>query len=207
MDSPSLPWGARIGAAVPEASARSDKPYLADFGYVYETHYRQVASYLWRRTGDAELTEELVAETFLRAWRNREQFRGAVPVLHWLLGIATHAVHGWLRRRRLEEAFLALVRRSCEVFAPATAEPARRAAAEDELAFVRRALERVPARQQDVLTLHCVEGLRLGEIAAVLGVAEGTVKSRLSRAREALRLELVREGARTRARRAQEERP
>ena len=173
---------------------------LEAFGRVFEAHHAQVASYLWRRTGDPDASEELASETFLRAWRNRDQFRGEVPVLHWLLGIATHAVHAHLRRRRLEETVLDLVARSRAFIGGDPREPSREVSAVDELAFVRRAIQRLSLRQQDVLSLHGLEGLRTAEIASLLGVAEGTVKSRLSRAREALRIELSRERTRELAR-------
>ena len=157
-----------------------------DFVAAYERHYRRVAAYVVRRVSDHDLADELSAEVFLRAFRNRRQFRGLVPVSSWLLGIASHVVYRHVRRRRLEQHLLRMIGRARATHS----DPDLRTEDSDELERVRQLIDRLPEIQQKVVSLHCIEGLALKEVALALGIAEGTAKSRLSRARARLRAEL-----------------
>lgn len=164
------------------------------FAALYRRHYDAVAGYLFRRTGDAHVTEDLVSETFLAAlrgiggWRRR-----GVPFRYWLLRIATNAAN---RRLRRERGWLARWRRGEEADAAmseAAAAPERGALeADDAAARVHAALRELGAAHRTVLSLHYVEGLGVEEVARVLGCRPGTVKSRLARARDALRARLGR---------------
>jgi RNA polymerase sigma-70 factor (ECF subfamily) len=156
--------------------AQADRAHFAE---LYREHYPAIGSYLYRRCGDVHATEDMLSETFLSALRALPRFRiGRVPLRHWLYRIATNVANKRARklRTRFEELELpqVIVDPSSQFSAPAL-----------DRGLVRALLALSPAHQT-ALTLHYVEGLRVEEIAAVLRCSPGTVKSRLSRAREAL---------------------
>lgn len=153
------------------------------FALLYRRHYRSIAGYIHRRVGDAHVTEDLVADTFLAAMRSLPRYRpGATPFLAWLYGIASRHVNGWARWQRRA----ALRRLSAEPSAATGGEPGN-----DDGAAARAALLTLPPRFQTVLALHYLEGMPVADIALALGCREGTVKSRLARGRERLRRRLT----------------
>lgn len=156
------------------------------FAGLYRRHYGAIARYLYRRTGDVHAAEDLVADVFLTALKRLSRFRyRGIPFRYWLYRIATNAANRWSRRRR---------KHAHQSLSEDVAVPDR----ESESATVngvtagqaQRVLLSLAPKQQAVLTLHYLEGLRIEEIAAVLGCRLGTVKSRLSRGRAALREKL-----------------
>lgn len=155
------------------------------FERLYLQHNKKVFGYAARRVG-ADLAEELTAQVFAEAWAARERFdrsRGA-PVV-WLLGIATNLLR---RQRRSEMTQLRAYRRS-GVDRPHIDEEATvldRVVARVGWAQVAEVLAELPEADREVLTLAGWAGLSYGEIAVVLDVSVGTVKSRLSRARARL---------------------
>ncbi len=157
------------------------------FGELYRRHATAIGSYIYRRTGDRHVTDDLVSEVFLAAFASIGRFRDrGKPVRHWLLRIATNAVNRWARRRRRRPAPEPLAAEPADT---TMAEKSARAAGERR-DLVQEALLCLSERYQAVLSLHYLEGLPVRDVAGILGVREGTIKSRLSRAREALREEL-----------------
>ena len=155
------------------------------FSEIYQTHYRAVAACIYRRVGDVHTSEDLAAEVFIAAFRALRRFRpGAVPIRHWLLKIATNAVHRWGRRQRRAAWLPGLVR----------GEPSG-AGETDGADALAACVRKLPAAQQAVIGLHYFEGLSVEEVAAALGCSPGTVKSRLARARAKLK-ELIGRGER-----------
>jgi RNA polymerase sigma-70 factor, ECF subfamily len=165
------------------ARARSDRDAFAT---LYRRHYRLLADHVYRRTGDAHATEDIVADVFLTVLRTlpRYRYRG-VPVRFWLLRIATNAVNHWARRLRRHPT----VALEPEQLSAADADESRDHAADPQR--TQQALLALPPKFQAVLSLHYFESLSVAEIAAVIGCRVGTVKSRLARAREALREKLT----------------
>lgn len=156
----------------------------AAFARLYRAHYAAVVGCLYRRTGDAHAAEDLAADTFLSALKGIGKYRVTdVPLRMWLLRIATNAANRWAKARQR----LGLVR-IAGAEGEAGSEADRRAAMEEAQA----ALLSLRPEHQAVLSLHYLESLGVEEVAAVLGCRIGTVKSRLARAREALRRELER---------------
>ena len=164
----------------------------AAFAELYRRNYDAVAAHVWRRTGDVHATEDLTAEVFHIALARIGRYRPTgAPLRFWLLRIAANAVHRWARKRRRGEDALAL--RARDDVGP-TGEGGSDGGPDEER--VRCALASLPARYQAALVLHYLDGLPIAEVAALLGVRVGTVKSRLARGREALRRHL--EGDETR---------
>lgn len=142
----------------------------------------------FRLLGDRERAADALQETLLHAFRARGGFRGEAEVRTWLYRIAYNVCLDELRRRRVNEVPLseAGLRAGGE-------EVAEGVALRQELAS---ALAGLPPAERAAVLLVDAEGLDYAEAAAVLGVPVGTVASRLSRARLALRRVLAeREGA------------
>lgn len=179
-----FPWMTEPAAADPALRAPGDHGPAARastdpdaFASLFRTHAPAIGSYLLRRCGDPHLTDDLVSETFLAAYRalDRYEERG-VPLRVWLYRIATNALHAHVRR----SWWRALVRLD-DVAEPTAAETADPDV--DDAEAARRELARLPRRFQDVASLFYLEELSVEQIAAVLDLREGTVKSRLHRAR------------------------
>jgi RNA polymerase sigma factor (sigma-70 family) len=173
-----------IGTAVEPEDERVLADSLANpeaFGLLFERHCDLVYRYIAAQAG-AEIAEEVLSETFAAAFAARDRFRGDAPVRAWLLGIATNRMHrhwradrrGWAALRRLTE-----LDRMRAVPCP----PGDQIA---DTSVIARALAQLSTRERDALLLQAWGGLTYAEIAAVLDVPIGTVRSRISRARKAL---------------------
>ncbi|MFE5325529.1 RNA polymerase sigma factor [Embleya sp. NPDC056575] len=157
------------------------------FGDLFDRHARAVHNFLFRRTGSWADAEDLTSAVFLHAWRIRAEvvlFQDSA--LPWLLGVARNMAansgRALLRYRALQ------ARLPPPPAAPDHAdEVAARLDDERAMASVLRAVAALPEREREVLELCVWSGLSQEAVAAVLGVAVGTVKSRLHRARARLR--------------------
>ncbi|MET8881102.1 RNA polymerase sigma factor [Streptomyces rubiginosohelvolus] len=157
------------------------------FGDLYDRYARTVHQHAARLTGDLSAAEDVMSETFLAAWRTREQVRAeGGPLGPWLLGIATNKARNHRRGVGRRLAFLARQPKPEETadFAEASAE---RLDHQRELAAVRAVLDRLRGPEREVLALCVWAGLDYAQTADALGVPVGTVRSRLSRARKRLR--------------------
>jgi RNA polymerase sigma-70 factor (ECF subfamily) len=160
------------------------------FAVLYRRHYAMIAGYIYRRTGDCHLTDDLVAEVFLSALRSLGGYRHrGLPVRAWLYRIAANTVNRWVRRERTRITERLSEISKCE--AQAMQVPPDTANAPDG-ECARLALMSLKPKYQTVLSLHYLEGMSLEEVAAAVGCRIGTVKSRLSRGRDALRERLTR---------------
>ena len=158
------------------------------FGAIFDRHAQAVHRYCARRADDRDHAEDLTSMVFLEAWRGR---RRAVLVdaslRPWLLGIAHNVARNASRSARRHRAALArLHAAACEQ--PDHAETV--AADVDAIAQRKAIAEAVGAltkKQRDVVELCLIDELSTAAAAAALGIAEGTVKSRLAGARARLR--------------------
>jgi RNA polymerase sigma-70 factor (ECF subfamily) len=148
---------------------------------LYDAHAPRVYRLVYRLVGDANLAEEFTQDAFVRAFGQLERFRGDSALATWLHRIAvTVALNGMRKVRRLRDREFALDD-SPAMFAP-THEP------DPELRRrVATAIEALPEGSRTTLIMHDIEGYTHAEIAAVLGIAEGTSKSRLFDARARMR--------------------
>ncbi len=152
----------------------------------FDEFYRRVFSFVAAATGaTAADVEDLVQETLLEAWRQRDRFRGDAAPLTWVLAIAKNRIR--MRRRsrgrqvQAEEALRALR----QIDAGEIPEDLVRC--EESVRQVRRALEALEASHAEVLIRRYFEGKSIAAIAQELGESGKAVESRLHRARQELR--------------------
>lgn len=147
------------------------------FEVLYRRHVGRIYALTARMAGDARLAEELTQQTFVRAWRRLETFRGGA-FAGWLRRMAVRIVLDDRRshRRRRERVVLLEV----DAVDPSTPPPTARLELE-------RAIAHLPPRARHIFVLAELEGLSHAEIASLLSITEGTSKSQLHRARRLLK--------------------
>lgn len=189
------------------AAARSGDQHA--FGTLVERHRRELQVHCYRMLGSFEDSEDLVQETFLRAWRKRENFEGRSTIRAWLYRIATNACLDFLERNPRQPSRYQAAPDSqvqppvnipwlqpypdhlLEPAAPGDTEPDATVVAKEtiELAFLA-AIQHLPPHQRAVLILRDVLGWPANETAELLEVSVASVKSALQRARPALKAHL-----------------
>jgi len=163
------------------------------FEQLVERHQKRVFRLLLRMMGDRDEAEDVTQETFLSLYRHGQTFRCESLFSTFVYRVAANAA---LNRRRSLGRTRARMQKLAERQAAGDHLPSEPRGPEDaaeggELTgHVRDALNTLPTAHRTPVVLYDIEGLSYGEIAEVLGVAEGTVKSRIHRARQALRDEL-----------------
>ena len=189
MDDPHRDVGAPIFTASPDDACddvqllrrigQGDEDAMAAF---YREHGRVVLAQVLLVVGERVLAEEIVQDAMLAVWRGAGSFRGESSVRSWVIAIARRQTRDRLRGRRLrvvDDAFLA--------DRPGSGPgPEVMALDRAELAEVRGAIRELAAPHREVLGLAFGTGLSLPEVAGVLEIPVGTVKSRLTAARTAL---------------------
>jgi RNA polymerase sigma-70 factor (ECF subfamily) len=177
-----MPLPEDFGAPDAELAAAAKNGDRCAFGTLIRRHQRRIFAIAMRFLGNQADAEDLVQETFLRAWRAIGSFEPERPFAPWLLKIASNRALTELegrRRRPQEELSETLVAR-----VPSPEEETERRRLEESLHV---AVTALPEDQRMILLLRVMEGLSYRAIAATLDVPVGTVMSRLSRARETLR--------------------
>ena len=172
-------------SALLDRIAREDRRAVAE---LYARHQRPLFRYLCQLTSDHGLAEEILQDTIVAVWQGAANFEGRSAVRTWLFAIARRQAHNVLRRRGQpsgDEAGLYALEDS-------DPGPEERVLRQSDAEGIQHAITGLSLIHREVLVLNFVNGLRYAEIAAVLGVPEGTVKSRLSNAKRELR-RLVRE--------------
>jgi RNA polymerase sigma-70 factor (ECF subfamily) len=158
-------------------------------------HQRMVVQLALNLLGSREEALDLSQEVFLSVFRSLHQFHGHSSLRTWIYRIAVNQARNrhrfWRRRHRDEQVSLdELVATKGDVFSGHDSTPEQILAQKELAVRLQRALDGLPFDQRTAVVLREVDGLSYEEIAYSLGVAIGTVKSRLTRARQALRLEL-----------------
>ncbi len=162
------------------------------FERLYREHVGRVYAVCLRLCGDARRAEELTQDTFVRAWRKLRSFRGNSAFSSWLYRIAVNTTLGAHRseRRRLARVVgIADLAGARESEAP---EPVDQTSPPGLRLDLERAIGALPPGARTVFVLYDIEGYRHGEIAELTGLAVGTLKAQLHRARKLLREALER---------------
>src|SRR5437763_4091093 len=149
------------------------------FARLYRTHVARVHSLARRMLGTSE-ADEVTQDVFVRTWQKLGQFRGESAFGTWLHRLAVNVV---IERRRSFAVQRERMSDDPEALDSVTIGPAR----VDLTVDFEAAIERLPAGAREILVLHDVEGYKHREIAAMLGIATGTSKRQLHRARMLMR--------------------
>ncbi|WP_242525677.1 RNA polymerase sigma factor SigM [Phycicoccus jejuensis] len=173
---------------VPEPADPDDATLLARhvagdaeaFGELFRRHRDRMYAVALRTTGQRELAADAVQEAFISAFRRADAYRGDAAVTTWLHRIVVNACLDRLRREKVS------VRRAGDLGELDLPDRHDHHASTETALVVREALARLPEGQRSALVLVDMHGMPVAEAAVVLGVAEGTVKSRCFRGREAL---------------------
>jgi RNA polymerase sigma-70 factor (ECF subfamily) len=154
---------------------------------IYQRHSRGVYSMALRLLGETTAAEEVVQETFLKLWRHPNAYqptRGRL--LPWLLGVAHHHAVDMLRRRQLEQRHRAISNGDGSTaglenlgLASPDDDPQLRASGFDQRDAIGRALAELPVEQRLPLELAYYSGMTQFEVATLLSVPLGTVKTRM----------------------------
>lgn len=180
----SMETSARVSETelVREAQAGSDDA----FERLYRKHGRRIYALCLRMVSDPDRAEELMQDAFVRAWNTIRSFQHKSAFGTWLHRLSVNVVLSDMRaeKRRSSRELLSgdLDQFKREV----------RGALPETRMDLERAIATLPSGAKEVLVLHDIEGYRYREIAELIGVAEGTVKSQLSRARRLVREALER---------------
>lgn len=164
----------------PQASTAEQQ---ARFEAVYAAYRTPVLGYALRRTASPEDAADILAETFLVAWRKLDQMPAGPDARLWLYGVARNALANHHRGQRRRTALA--VRLEAEL-----QQSYRLPEQDTDSAVIMAALLQLPEDQREVLMLHAWEDLDYGQIATVLGCSRNAVRIRTHRARASLAAEL-----------------
>lgn len=172
--------------ALVRAMANGDIRALND---LYAAYGPMLLGFLHARLNNHQLAEEVLQDVMLAVWDHAHQFEARSKVKTWLLVIARNRAINATRRKRLPVIDLS------KVFNVSSDEtgPMEKVAKFEQQDQVRAAIKRLPEGQREVLVLVFYHQLTGREVAEVLDISEGTVKSRLHRAKETLRGLLMQE--------------
>ena len=179
-------------AALIQRCAAGDEAACTD---LVSEHQRMVVQLAINLLGDRDEALDLSQEVFLRVFRTIHRFRGHSSLRTWIYRIAVNQARNrhrfWRRRHRADQVSIDdHVAAHGDFLSGGEARPDRVLAQKELAERLKTALDHLPFDQRTAIVLREIDGLSYEEIAYSLGVAVGTVKSRLTRARHALRLEL-----------------
>ena len=172
-----------VNVEAPELVARCQRGDVGAFEELYTQHSARIYSLASRMSGSPETGEDLLQEIFLQAYRKIGGFKGDSAIGTWLYRLALNHCLDFVRSRQ------AKMDKATDTIDD-DERPAALAARRDspgERIDLERAMQQLPAGCREVFVLHDVEGYEHREIAAMLGIAEGTSKSQVFKARMKLR--------------------
>jgi len=170
--------------------AESDERLLRD---LVREHRHRLHRFIVRHIGNISEAEDLAQQAFVEAARSYESFRGEAQLSTWLYGIALNLVRNHLSRTP-ERRYDFVGEDSLSEFAAENPTPEQAAQQAQTLGLLQEALDELPENMRSILLMVGLDDLSYEEAAVLLTVPIGTVRSRLSRARSALRGKLQAKG-------------
>ncbi|MBT8088791.1 MAG: RNA polymerase sigma factor [Gammaproteobacteria bacterium] len=162
--------------------SRAQRSDARAFESLYRLHVDKVYGLCLRMTGNVSEAEDCTQDAFIQAWNKLAKFRGDSAFATWLHRIAVNTVLGRIRKSKREQDRIQAVADTT----PAPVAPGDEA----ELRDLARAVDRLPAGARHVFVLHAVYGYSHEEAGNMLGIAVGTSKAQLHRARRLLAQQL-----------------
>jgi len=167
-----------------------------EFGIVFDSYYNQIFSYIFKRIIDYDISRDIAAETFLKAFLNIKSFVWMdISISSWIYRIATNEINQHFRRnKKLNISLDALLDKNdfdilnSHEFIEERQTLVRELELHEEFLKVQRCLTKLDIKYQEVLSLKYFEKKSIIEVAEILNKKEGTVKSLLSRGTEKLRI-------------------
>lgn len=186
------PMAILAATADPTQSRAADLP---DFDQLVRLHWPRVFRFALASLRDRDAALSIAQDCFVRAHSARQTFRGDCSVNTWLMQIAVNLVRDYSRNRRIQfwkkaQASALDLAAVSQSIADGSSSPEAKALANEQVEAVWSATEKLPEKQRTVFLLRFVEDMDLREIAAATGLKEGTVKTHLFRATEAVRRRL-----------------
>jgi RNA polymerase sigma-70 factor (ECF subfamily) len=172
----------------------------AAYDELVRTYSTSIFHVAYRMLGDSAEASDLVQEIFLKVFRNIGGFKGEAALKTWVFRIAfseiLNRLRWWKRRHRfatvsLDEQMNDFAR-SSRMIAASSPTPEQALQSKEEEGAIQQALGKLSREHRSIIVLRDIEGFSYNEIADVLGVSVGTVKSRLARARADLKKSLIR---------------
>jgi RNA polymerase sigma-70 factor, ECF subfamily len=176
-----LPAGLAGGSAIPSIDdivLEAQKGDVDAFERIYRSSVAGVYAVCRRMVADEMQARELTQDAFVRAWERLMQFRGQSSLETWLHRIAVNVVLEHFRRSKRDT--IRFIEGDDAAFGSANEPPL------DSRMDLASALDKLPAGSRTVLVLHDIEGYSHDEIAQMTGIAPGTARAQLWRARRAL---------------------
>ena len=166
---------------------RAQKGDTAAFEQLITPYEQLVWRVCWHYTHHREDARDCAQEAMVKAWRSLTHYRQDCSLETWLYRIAASCCIDFLRRKKrtAAESTDQLAESGFDPADPAP-QPEETAIRHDEKQQLRQAVDQLPIDMRIALILSAVEGRKYDEIARITGVAEGTVKSRINRARQKL---------------------
>lgn len=158
------------------------------FRTLFDRYYPRVFVFIRRRLEDEELAREVTSDVFLEVWSNAANFRGESKISTWIFGIARFKCMEAIRlTRRFKRSRVISTKDEVISQVPNSYDSGTNMDARQELRRVVVLMERLPEEQRLALEMTVLGGLPIEEVARRLEISRGTVKTRVSRARRALR--------------------
>jgi len=158
------------------------------FRTLFDRYYPRVFVFIRRRLEDEELAREVTSDVFLEVWANAANFRGESKISTWIFGIARFKCMEAIRlTRRFKRSRVISTEDEVISQVPNSYDSETNVDARQELRRVVVLMERLPEEQRLALEMTVLGGLPIEEVARRLEISRGTVKTRVSRARRALR--------------------
>jgi RNA polymerase sigma-70 factor (ECF subfamily) len=197
-DARTVDWSSEIGGAEASLVQRCASGEESAYAELVAQHQRMVVQLAMNLLDDREEALDLSQEVFMRVFRTISRFRGHSSLRTWIYRIVVNQARNrhrfWRRRHRADVVSLdAHMAAHGDSFSGRDPWPDRVLAQKEVSERLQRALNELPFNLRTAIVLREIDGLRYDEMAYSLGVAVGTVKSRLTRARQALREELGQE--------------
>jgi RNA polymerase sigma-70 factor (ECF subfamily) len=149
---------------------------------LFARHHVRVYRFVLRLVRDESNAEDLISEVFLDVWRQAGRFEGRSAVSTWLLAIARFKALSALRRRTDFE----LDEETAEAIEDTSDDPEVTLEKKDKSAVIRKCLEKLSAEHREIVDLVYYHEKSVEEVAAIVGIPENTVKTRMFYARKKL---------------------